>query len=316
MREDRVKVLYISGFGRSGSTVLGGVLGQIEGFFHGGELRHVWDRGLIKNWLCGCGSPFKECEFWEEVFTDAFGGMELVDASEMVRLRETSSRTHHAPLLLTRSGERLVLKEHMKTYLENLEKLYRSIHLSTGSRVIVDSSKVPSYAYALSKMPGIDLYVIHLTRDPRAVTYSWLRKRVQSGAGKNSRTPVYMRQYTPLGSVLRWGARNLATEMLWKRSSDRYLALRYEDFVARPQESIRSILDMVREDPLNSSPFVTSREVKMGISHTISGNPSRFQTGTIELRLDEEWRSKMRRGDRMLVTALTWPLLSRYGYSS
>lgn len=309
--KDRVKVLYISGFGRSGSTILGNVLGQTEGFFHGGELRHIWDRGLIKNWLCGCDSPFQECEFWREVFQNAFGGMERIDAPEMIRLRELSSRTHHVPLMLTHPGERLLAKRR-KTYLENLGRLYRAIQLRAGSRVIVDSSKYPSYAHVLDTIPGVDLHVVHLIRDPRAVTYSWQRKKVQTGAGENPKTPVYMRQYDTLGSILRWGVQNVATEMLWKRLPERYMALRYEDFVAKPRETIGSVLDMVQEGS-SESPFVSEREVELGINHTISGNPCRLQTGTVKLVPDEEWRTKMQKRDRTLVTTLTWPLLLRYG---
>lgn len=312
MSVDKIKVLYISGFGRSGSTLFGNVLGQVEGFFHGAELRHVWDRGIIENWLCGCGSRFRECGFWKEVFREAFGGMEKIEAPEMLRLHDVSSRTPHIPLMLTRRGKRL-LAARAKTYPENLEKLYRAIQLNSGSRVIVDSSKNPSYGHTLSTLPGIDLYVVHLIRDPRAVTYSWLRKRVQTGAGKNAQNPLYMRRYTPASSVLRWGVRNVTSEMLWNRSSERYLTVRYEDFVARPQETVRAVLDLVQEVP-SDLPFVSERSIQLGVSHTISGNPMRLQTGAVELRPDEEWRVKMRKGDRTLVTALTFPLLSRYGY--
>ena len=57
MPNNRVKVLYIAGPGRSGSTVLGNVLGEIEGFFHGGELNFIWEHNLIENRLCSCGAP-------------------------------------------------------------------------------------------------------------------------------------------------------------------------------------------------------------------------------------------------------------------
>jgi uncharacterized protein YndB with AHSA1/START domain len=46
----------------------------------------------------------------------------------------------------------------------------------------------------------------------------------------------------------------------------------------------------------------------------VSGNPSRFKTGNIDLRPDEEWKVKMRGADKNVVTALTAPLLLKYGY--
>ena len=36
-----VKVLYVAGLGRSGSTILANTLGQVEGFFSGGELNFI-----------------------------------------------------------------------------------------------------------------------------------------------------------------------------------------------------------------------------------------------------------------------------------
>ena len=39
-------VLYIAGTGRSGSTVLANILGEVEGVFTAGEVRYLWQRGL------------------------------------------------------------------------------------------------------------------------------------------------------------------------------------------------------------------------------------------------------------------------------
>jgi hypothetical protein len=40
----------------------------------------------------------------------------------------------------------------------------------------------------------------------------------------------------------------------------------------------------------------------------------RFVEGTLNIRPDEAWRERMSRGDRRIVTALTWPWLRAYGY--
>jgi hypothetical protein len=46
----------------------------------------------------------------------------------------------------------------------------------------------------------------------------------------------------------------------------------------------------------------------------VSGNPNRFETGTVQLRPDSEWMHGLHRIHRALVTAVTWPLLLRYRY--
>ena len=47
-----------------------------------------------------------------------------------------------------------------------------------------------------------------------------------------------------------------------------------------------------------------------------AGNPGRFRTGLQTLSPDEEWRSAMPAGRRLLLEALTAPELRRYGYAA
>src|SRR3712207_9355320 len=62
-----IKVLYVVGLGRSGSTILSNSLGQIGGFFSGGELNFIWKHNVLEDRLCGCGRPFRECPVWTRV---------------------------------------------------------------------------------------------------------------------------------------------------------------------------------------------------------------------------------------------------------
>lgn len=307
MNNGKIKVLYIAGWGRSGSTILDSILGQIDGFFSGGELCFIWNRSLIENRLCGCGVPFRQCEVWREVLNKAFGGIDKIDAQEMLRLGG-NARTRYLLLTLIPQGRDLLVSRFGK-YLDNLERLYQAIQCVTGSRVIIDSSKFPSYGYVLGIIPTIDLHVVHLIRDSRAVAYSWQRSK----SLPDTVSPVYMDRYNPVQSSLLWNTMAIATEVFLRHLPRCYTRLRYEDFVDKPQESIEHILNLVEEEAPHL-PFVTEREVKMGINHTASGNPVRFRTGTVELRLDKEWETRMEKADKVIVTALTWPLLLQYGY--
>jgi hypothetical protein len=302
----KIKVLYVAGWGRSGSTILDSTLGQLDGFFSVGEVSYLWERNLIQNRPCGCGRSFRECPVWGRVMNGAYGGMDEIDPEEMIRLRDSGARSRHMPLMLAPWG-RSLLRSRLGKYPDSLERLYRAIRDDTGCSVIIDSSKLPSYGYVLGMISSIDLYIVHLVRDPRAVAYSWLRKKLDSDTGE------YMPRYTAVQSALVWSAWNLAVEAFWKRQPERYMMLRYEDFVGRPQESVERIRELVREEGL-SLPFVAEREVRLGVNHTVGGNPNRFNTGTVELRPDEEWKAKMGRMDRRTVAMLTRPLRARYGY--
>ena len=171
-----VKVLYIGGYGRSGSTLLERILGQFPGVLSVGEMRHVWNRSFRDNSLCSCGTPFLSCEFWSAVVRDAFGSQPILDVDEIIQLKRSVDRIKYIPWI-TRSlrvpsgrfGDRL------QRYATLLAVLYRSIQKVASAKVIVDSSKDPSFAFVLASIPEIRLSVVHLVRDSRAVAFSWTR---------------------------------------------------------------------------------------------------------------------------------------------
>ncbi len=308
MDNSPVKVLYVAGLGRSGSTILANTLGQVEGFFSGGELNFIWKHALIENRLCGCGRPSRECPFWGPVFDGEFGGQSEDLAREMMRLQYSGARTRHIPLMLT-DGGREKIRARLGKFLDNTGRLYKAIRSVSGSRVVVDTSKEPAYGYALGMVPVIDLRVLHLVRDPRAAAYSWAKKKPQPDSADRE----FMHQKTPAQSAVLWDAWNAAIEALWRRTPEKYLRLRYEDFIADPRASFEAMLKLVGEEG-SELPLVGEREVKLGISHTVSGNPNRFDTGAVELKQDQAWTEKMSPRDQRLVTALTVPLLKRYHY--
>jgi sulfotransferase family protein len=307
LSEERVEVLYVVGLGRSGSTILSNCLGQIGGFFSAGELNFIWRHNVIGNRLCGCGMPFRECPVWTRVMEKAFGGMDGVDAREMMRLQALSTRTRHIPRMLTDRGDR-ILKERLEKLLINYGRLYAAIGAVTGSQVIVDSSKEPAHGYAMSLIPDVNFRVVHLVRDPRAAAYSWLKKKPQP----DSEEKEFMHRQSPAKSAVLWDSWNASAEALWRRTPGKYLRLRYEGFVANPRESLERILELV--GVAAELPLAGEREVRLGVSHTVSGNPNRFETGSVELRPDREWKDKMSPRNKALVTVLTTPLLQRYGY--
>src|SRR3954452_12149224 len=78
MTPTRTRVLSIVGPGRSGTTILGNILGEVEGVTNAGELRWLWRRGLMERRPCGCGLPPAECPRWSAVL-DRVGGKPTPD---------------------------------------------------------------------------------------------------------------------------------------------------------------------------------------------------------------------------------------------
>jgi hypothetical protein len=191
-----------------------------------------------------------------------------------------------------------------------LERLYRAIQRVSGAGVIVDSSKRSSYAVLLSQLPFADLRVVHLVRDSRAVAYSWARTK-ESPAAVGGRL---MPQMSPAKASRAWSIQNYSYDFL--SGFARLSRLRYEDFVNDPTFYLaETLIRLGLDDEADSlHDVVRGQEISLSAHHTISGNPGRFRTGSIKLQPDEEWRVKMRGADRNVVTALTAPLLLKYGY--
>jgi len=309
---EQMTVLYVGGYGRSGSTILAQTLGRIPGFVNVGEAWQVWYRGLRENERCGCGQPFYSCEFWRAVGDEAFGGWDNVEVDKMGAFRPYLKRRRYTPhyVLAAKTGIRT---RKMNTLLEEcdpvLERLYRAILRVSGAGVIVDSSKRWTYAVLLSLLPFADLRVVHLVRDSRAVAYSWARSK-ESPAVMGGRL---MPRMSPAQASHNWNLRNYSYGLL--SGFTRLSRLRYEDFVNDPAFYLAETLIRVGfDDEADSLPVVRGREISLSVDHTVSGNPGRFRTGNIELRPDEEWKVKMRGADKNVVTALTAPLLLKYGY--
>jgi Sulfotransferase family len=309
-----VKVLYISAWGRSGTTILDNLLGELDGFFSAGELRYLWRRGLLGSTPCGCGLPIASCTVWPAVLNEAFSGVVPPDPVDVVRWQEETARFRHTWRLLRQPSAGSRKTAALQGYSDALSRIYQAIARVTGARVIVDSSKRPSEAALLRLLPGVVPYYVHMVRDPRAVAYSWQRRK-QWTASTTASPTRFMRRHGPVDSTLGWISFNLAAEAVANRhASGNSMRLRYEDFMSSPQDVLRALAELVDEHPAQL-PFVAERTVQLGGNHTVSGNPSRFKVGTVELRDDDEWRAKQSKFDRIIVTSLALPFFRRYGYA-
>jgi len=240
------------------------------------------------------------------VLARAFDAGEPVDPGRMMELLAQGTRARHLPQMLGPEGWRRRLVAQTEEAPRTLATVYAAIAEASGARVIVDSSKLPTYGFLLGYLPKFDPYVVHLVRDPRAAAYSWLRKKELPEGG-------FMQRQGPLKSSLLWTLWNAAAGWFWADDPERYLQVRYEDFVREPRATVERITAFL-EEPMSGSPFASETEVRLGTTHGVAGNPSRFVTGVVALRSDDEWKSKLRTRDRRVVTAATFPLLRRYGY--
>ncbi|MEZ0073361.1 sulfotransferase [Planotetraspora sp. GP83] len=297
---DSQPVIFVGGLGRSGSTLLERLLGEIPGVVPLGEVVHLWARGVLANEPCGCGQLFAECPFWGKVGARAFGRWRETQAHWLLRLRTQVDRTRRIPGfacgLLTREAE-------MAEYVSAYSRIYGAAAEVANARAVIDSSKHASLAYCLSAIT--DVRVVHVVRDPRAVAASWRRKVRRPEDGQP------MTRWAPARTAVHWLAQNLALEVLRCRGV-RVVRVHYEDLLDEPVKTMTKLaakLDLPSSAEAIS--FLDDRQARLGVAHTVSGNPMRFAVGRIEFR---DRHTALPMAQRWLVTALTWPLLLLYGY--
>jgi hypothetical protein len=305
---DRVNVLFIAGSGRSGSTLVHRILGQLPGFVSVGELRFLWERGVVQGRPCGCGVPVPTCPFWSDVLDRAFGADSRSVALDVMARQAVTSRARHVPAMLADRGRGRVQATRRGDYPRYLAQLLQAVADVAGARVVVDSSKLPAYGYMLQTLPAVDLSVLHLIRDPRATAYSWRRRKAEPGPTG----PRLTDDQGVMKSAALWALWNATADAFW-HSSDAYRRMRYEDFTREPAATLAPALEALTEGR-GELPFTDARTVHLGIDHSVAGNPNRLESGLVSIEPDEEWTTAMRKRDRALVTAVTAPLLARYGY--
>jgi len=307
------RVLYICGWGRSGSTVVDRVLGEAPGFVSVGELRSLWDTDPAVQ-LCGCGAPIADCRLWGPILhaMSSAGGYTVDSVRE---LRDATSRSRHLVRLwrAAKGGRRAPLSAAVR-YGDVLTGIYAAVRMATGSAIVVDSSKHPAEALVLAARPDVDLTVLHLVRDPRGSAYSWSRRRrraVEDMEARHTPEPPRRGLFSSSAWWTTWNA--VAESMIRPVLGSRYLSLRYEDVMDSPRDQLGAVVQRLGVSA-GDLPFVGTNEVVLGAAHTVAGNPNRMERGVVRLEADTEWRRELRGADRWKATLPALPMLRHFGY--
>lgn len=289
------QVVYIAGYGRSGSTLLDMILGWHEAVVGTSELSFVFDQ-VLRGGACTCGEPLLACPLWgpvlERVGKAGFTWKQAAD--------------------ITRRAERLFSRHRDPTAYRRLwEELMAALREQSGTSVVVDSSKSTRLTVRRARMLGeysLDsLKVIHLVKDPANVMQAVHRgynRTLAAGVEGNTRRAV-------LRGFLGWIVANLLVECTWRRRDGRRLLVRYEDLVGDPPATLRTIGGFIGCDLSAVASQVQSGE-SIPAGHAIKGN--RMRRGTaVALQAPRTTEEPTPAYIRML-TAVVWPMRRRYGY--
>ena len=304
-----IRLLYVGGSNRTGSTLIDRTLGQVEGFVSVGELINIWARSLTGDRLCGCGSALSHCAFWQRVGELAFGGWEAIDSPSIRVLASRVVRLRHLPLMVF-PWLWPPYRRRMMALGEILRRLYAAIRDVAGAEVVVDSSKSPSYALLLHRVGGFDIRVLHLVRDSRGVAHSLVKRRQRHDVPGGSQE---MPTVTPAWAAVAWSITNTIFEML--RWTDMPIhRIHYEGFVDDPPGVLKSALARLVDLNQVDFDFIGPGWIRLGVGHSVDGNPIRTKVGAIPIEPNQGRNTALTVRQRTMVTLLSYPLLRYYGY--
>jgi hypothetical protein len=216
------RVIYIMGSGHSGSTILGVALGNCTGMFFAGEL---------EKFLTRAGTPvlggLERTRFWARVREQLPQADELY-GNRAHRLLERSSAVLRVRTLPRRRALRA-------PYRRFSGALFAAIAATAQADYVIDSSHFPLRAGELQQVPGLELHLLFLVRDPQAVVSSINRLLDDRSGGR--RMLMTLKANADL-----WLTHALSLLVFARQNAHRRTFVRYEDFIARPEAVLEEIL--------------------------------------------------------------------------
>ena len=254
-KDTSIKVIYIAGYGHSGSTLLDMILGSNEGCFSAGELTFI-TRDTIMEEYCSCNQKISKCKVWSEV-------IKLWEKNRQISYQQYHQlhwRFERNKTTFRTFINRFFPSAEFKSYCLATLQLFQAIKKITGRSVIIDSSKTPQRVAVLSEI--VDLQVIHICRDFTGVLNSAKGSTIKDiKAGIEADSPPRRTWKV----VLDWLVTNFATEIFCLGVPSQKIL--YRNFVQAP------------EQVFNSFPLLKSVKNKQGFSapHMLAGNVIRLK---------------------------------------
>ena len=257
------RLIYLAGVPRTGSTVLGRMLGSIPGAIFAGELNLFWSR-FADGEFCSCGQPLQDCQFWSAVINAGFGKLGPEDARNLERLERTLRRWQKISLPLP-VRRKIATSEHFRVAADARMQLYRSIAEVAQVSWIADSGKDSWFGMLFSCLYENNFDTVHLVRDPRGVAFS------KTKLVKSDSEPRYLPRRPPIMAATTYLVENLVIQIALKRRSASYIRIRYEDLAADPETVIREVAHSMNIGGGQEAPGKSGkREYHF---HWVAGNP-------------------------------------------
>lgn len=214
-------IIYIIGAGRSGTTLLDVLLGNADGIFSGGEMnRYPVDEGVVK----GLESKPERTHFWDSFGRDFLPQIDLNHQKDIHH--KVEYHTQYLKRLLGLNDEQAY-----KEYQAYLEKFYAMLFDRIEEDIVIDSSKYPGRALAMSETLNYRTCYLYIKRDPVQVVRSFAKTDVYIPTKSWSSANLY---YLTVNSLCQYTLSKL-------RSHHPIHEIRYEELVLEPEKVLTDI---------------------------------------------------------------------------
>lgn len=273
------------GTGRSGTTILEILLRQSKGVFGLGELTYIFRDGWILNKPCSCGETAKTCKFWSQVMEYLKLDHESVECYE--RLFRKYERHSYFPFLLFMNKQDNLWHKYAAGNLS----LFDSASKLSGANWIIDSSKYPGRALALSSILKERLRIICISRSADGLVNAFSKQN----EGEQKPKPRSMAVAYFLYSLLcMW--------LVKRRLRENVLTIRFETLRNNPASALSAIEAWAGVDLADSLNKVSTGGF-MNVGHIVTGN---------RIRKDGKVRFERREGVEKIKNSLIYRGLEQF----
>jgi len=298
-------IVYLSGYGRSGSTLLDIILGSSHNAVSAGEVGNLLELYLDPGGRCSCDKKLNECTVWSEVVERAFPGSSPEVLRFYNRIQQRVEKWTNLHLLLLPKRQ-ISLK---CTYAMFMRRLWTSVFAVSGKSVIVDSSK-SAYrfawrALALHRLCKFDVRVIHLVRDGRGVMQSKIRgndRKLRAGVPAKERFAAYR-------GLAGWVIANcisIITRFLLPTGL--YQLVRYEDLVSKPEVELKKLGHFLQLDLSDHIRRIKADEL-FSVGHLVAGNRLATQN-KVGIQSDSGASANLATHLKVIYYLFGWPILA------
>jgi hypothetical protein len=297
------KLIIIASTPYTGSTFLSILLGAHPNVSSISELTGVVPHANINEYVCSCGDRLLNCRFYSKLSdrvrelggdfnhadfnTRFYEGKNKLVRNLLYRSMFSNPIEQARNCIVNRFPK---YKSKVAYWLKQNEIYIQSINELEGTNAFLDASKDLCRIKFLNHLKGVEIYVVHLIRDPRGFANS---SRKNKGIGS-------------FRASFKWGFLHREIERVVKVTEVKSIRVRYEDLCRDTLSELNRIYSFCGLSEMSSVEFSPEK------MHLI-GNRMRLRKN-MKIKYDNSWVNELPLKARKLVEFLCRRKMRRYNY--